>query len=130
MRFIISRFYRQFTCPHWGMCALALLGICFFSSLGFWQLHRADEKRKILAHEAMLSARQPALWRGSIQDILPFKRVLFAGKFLPQVFFLDNQYHAHQIGYHVISPLLMSTGRLVLVDRGWVPAGHTRVILP
>jgi surfeit locus 1 family protein len=112
------------------MCSLALLGMVFFSSLGVWQLHRADEKKLTLAREAEEAARAPELWLGDNNDIKPFKRVKFAGKFLPHVFFLDNQYHAHQIGYHVISPILMPTGRVVLLDRGWVSAGATRKILP
>ncbi len=112
------------------MCLLAFLGIAFLTSLGVWQLHRADEKKVILAHEAEEAARAPELWLGENNNIKPFKRVKFGGKFLPNVFFLDNQYHAHQIGYHVISPVLMPTGRVVLLDRGWVPAGPTRQVLP
>jgi surfeit locus 1 family protein len=130
MSLSIYRFRYRFTCPHWGMCLLALLGMTLFLSLGLWQLHRADEKKLILAHEAALASRAPELWLGDMADVLPFKRVLFAGKFLPQVFFLDNQYHAHQIGYHVISPVLMPTGRVLLVDRGWVSAGRSRQVLP
>ncbi len=112
------------------MCVLALFGMVFFSSLGVWQLHRADEKKQTLAREAAEKAKPPELWLGDEGDIVPFKHVKFAGKFLPQVLFLDNQYHAHQIGYHVISPVLMSTGRLLLLDRGWVPQGKTRQDLP
>ncbi len=112
------------------MCLLAVLGMGLFVSLGAWQVHRADEKKLILAHEAALASREPELWLGDMDDVLPFKRVLFAGKFLPQVLFLDNQYHAHEIGYHVISPVLMPTGRVLLVDRGWVSAGRSRKQLP
>ncbi|MDX2346341.1 MAG: SURF1 family protein [Legionella sp.] len=129
-RLSISCFRYRFTWPHWGMCLLALIGMSLFLSLGAWQLHRANEKKLILAHEAALSVRAPELWLGDMSEALPFKKVLFAGKFLPQVLFLDNQYHAHQIGYHVISPVLMPTGKVVLVDRGWVPAGQSRQNLP
>lgn len=128
-RLSISCFGYRFT-PHWIACVFALLGMVFFSSLGVWQLHRAEEKRTLLAREASLSTRAPELWLGELKDIEPFKAIKFSGKFLPQVFFLDNQYHQHHIGYHVISPVLISTGHVVLVDRGWVPVGETRATLP
>ncbi|MDF1677106.1 MAG: SURF1 family protein [Legionellaceae bacterium] len=112
------------------MSLLAFLGILLFVNLGAWQLHRADEKKQILAEQAEALTRAPELWLGEAREALPFKRIKFAGKFLPEVFFLDNQYHAHQIGYHVISPMLMPTGRVVLVDRGFVAAGATRQDLP
>ncbi|MCH9689774.1 MAG: SURF1 family protein [Gammaproteobacteria bacterium] len=112
------------------MCLLALVGIVLFSSLGVWQVHRSSEKKLILAREAAESVRAPQLWLGEEKEVEPFKRITFAGKFLPQVLFLDNQYHEHHIGYHVLSPVLMPTGRVVLVDRGWVPAGRTRQDLP
>ncbi|MCH9756418.1 MAG: SURF1 family protein [Gammaproteobacteria bacterium] len=128
--FSISRFRYRFTWPHWGMCLLALVGIVFFSSLGVWQIHRASAKKITLAAEAAKARQAPELWLGDNNDVEPFKRVKFAGKFLPQILFLDNQYHAHHIGYHVISPVLMPTGRVILLDRGWVPAGATRQDLP
>ncbi len=130
MRFSISRFGYRFTCPHWAFCVLALLGMGLFLSLGAWQLHRASEKRDILAKEAVQATAKPTLWLGEMEEVAPFKRMTFAGKFLPQVLFLDNQYHAHQIGYHVISPVLMPTGRVLLVDRGFVKAPASRNVLP
>jgi surfeit locus 1 family protein len=130
MRLSISRFAYRFTWPHWMMCVLASVGISVFVGLGMWQLHRADEKKQLLAQEAIEAARAPELWLGDAHEVLPFKRVKFSGKFLPNLFLLDNQYHQHQMGYHAISPVLMSTGQVVLVDRGWVPAGATRQDLP
>ncbi len=128
--FSISRFRYRFTWPHWAMCLLAFLGIGLFVNLGLWQLHRADQKKQLLAKEAIEASRTPELWLGDAREALPFKRIKFAGKILPQVLLLDNQYHAHQIGYHAISPVLMPTGRVVLLDRGWVPAGSSREVLP
>jgi surfeit locus 1 family protein len=37
---------------------------------------------------------------------------------------------AGQAGVHVLTPLLLSDGNAVLVDRGWVPFGATRDSLP
>lgn len=125
----ISRFPYRFT-PHWSMCLLACVSIVLFVVLGLWQLHRADEKRLILAHQAAFLHQSPRVWQG--EAVLPdtFERVRVKGKFLPEVVLLDNQLHAHQVGYHVLSPLDMGTGRVLIVDRGWVPLGATRSTLP
>jgi surfeit locus 1 family protein len=112
------------------MCVLAVIGMAFFSWLGMWQLHRAEEKKQLLAHEAALKTRTPRAWVDDVMPLEAFERVHFQGEFLPDIFFLDNQYHAHQLGYHVLSPVQMKSGNLVMVDRGWVPAGRTRESLP
>lgn len=73
----------------------------------------------------------PIIWTGGETHTLEnFEPIVLKGKFLPEVLFLDNQYHNHQIGYHVISPVLMETGRVVLVNRGWVPSTGARELLP
>lgn len=125
----ISRFRYRFT-PHWSMCLLALLSITLFVGLGLWQLHRAEEKRLILAREIAFKDRTPRLWQGEGVPPEAFERVHVQGMFLPHTLFLDNQMHAHHVGYHVISVLDIGTDQVVLIDRGWVPAGETRSTLP
>jgi surfeit locus 1 family protein len=39
---------------------------------------------------------------------------------------LDNQSHERQPGYRVWTPLQLAHGGVVVVDRGWVPAGSDR----
>jgi len=112
------------------MFVLACVAITLFIALGLWQLHRADEKRVILAREAAFLHQLPRVWQG--EAVLPetFERVQVKGKLLPAVVFLDNQLHDHQVGYHVLSPFDLGTGRVVVVDRGWVPLGVNRSTLP
>lgn len=102
--------------------------------LGNWQHRRAEEKR-VLAKEFDVRS------SGSILSLpvskanagdLAFHRVSVRGRFdAAKSFFLDNKVHAGRVGYHVITPFRISSSPLyVLVDRGWVPAGPTRDVLP
>lgn len=110
---------------------LTLVGTGLFSSLGLWQLGRADEKRVLFAAYARgtgetplegLNASDPAMQR--------YQLLRLQGRFDPdhQVL-LDNISHAGRSGYHVLTPFITAEGR-VLVNRGWVPADGDRMRLP
>lgn len=45
-------------------------------------------------------------------------------------FLVDNKVHQARAGYHVVTPLVLDDGRVLLVDRGWVAAGRTRAEVP
>jgi surfeit locus 1 family protein len=63
---------------------------------------------------------------------LQFRPLALSGRFLPEKqFLLDNQVHRDQVGYRVITPFVLAGGpTVVLVDRGWIPAGPSREQLP
>lgn len=87
---------------------LALLSLLI--GLGIWQLYRAQEKLTILK--------------------MPHKRLKITGNYLSYTIFLDNQYYNHLIGYHILNPLILSNGTMVLVNRGFIAAGSQRLDLP
>jgi surfeit locus 1 family protein len=104
-----------------------------FASLGAWQLRRADESRATLARfaaggaEATLTAPPRTL-----DDGVRFRRLEVDGELvgLPQ-FLLDNMLNEGVTGYHVLTALRVPGVReRVLVNRGWVPAGGDRAVLP
>lgn len=110
---------------------LTLVGVAFLASLGFWQLHRAEEKRAILQKEAQQAEKAPIAWKPGDKLPATFERITLSGTFLPDIFLLDNQHGKnHQFGFHVISPMLVSDDAVVLVDRGWISAGQNRQKLP
>lgn len=115
--------------PFIGFAALALLAS--FLALGFWQLERMREK------QALFAAFEAGVQRlERLSDIEPgqaerYTRVVAVGRYdTAHQFLLDNMPHAGRAGYRVLTPLDLGDGASVLVDRGWVPLGATRDVLP
>ena len=54
-----------------------------------------------------------------------------AGRYdLSRQYLLDNQVHRGAAGYHVLTPLRVRPGGWIVVNRGWVPVGASRDVLP
>ena len=103
-------------------------------ALGFWQLQRASDKEALL--DLAQSARQtPVVAIETIDNVIDasrqLTRVVAIGEYLSDRQFLwDNRTFQGRAGYEVITPLRLATGRLVLVNRGWIEQGATRAQLP
>jgi surfeit locus 1 family protein len=112
-----------------GLLALAVL----FASLGTWQLRRAEASKATLAQFASGTAGDVlASLPRELDDDARFRRVALAGEYLgePQ-FLLDNMLHEGAAGYHVLTALSVpGVQQRVLVNRGWVPVGADRSVLP
>lgn len=113
------------------LSTIAVLGL--FVSLGAWQLGRGNVKSEI---ERITSDRgsefesisfplaQLESWR--------YRKVTMYGRYNPEKqFLLDNQIREGVVGYSVLTPLFISQNNTwVLVDRGWIPLGVGRTVLP
>nr|WP_272919873.1 SURF1 family protein [Streptomyces sp. SID4948] len=107
--------------------------------LGFWQLHRHERR---VADNRLISASLAAA-------PVPVRSVTRSGAAVPRrelyrPVTAEGRYDpAHElvarqrtdagggrVGYHVITPLVLSDGRSVLVNRGWVPAGDDLTAAP
>jgi len=101
-------------------------------ALGNWQAGRADEKRALGA-QLDLSFRQPPVEIPASEiDSRNYvmKHVAARGRFVDEhTIYLDNKLRHGTPGYEVVTPLRLD-GRSVLVNRGWVPAGKSRELLP
>lgn len=108
---------------------LALCAVCV--RLGFWQLSRLEQRR---AHNAVIA-------RGLAQPPIPlagpslaqagadpvgwaYRRVTATGVYLDTAeVLLRGRSDSGRPGVHVVTPLrLAGTPRLLLVNRGWIPA--------
>ncbi|MBU6272648.1 MAG: SURF1 family protein [Betaproteobacteria bacterium] len=102
-----------------GMAAVVALT----TSLGLWQLRRAEEKRGLQA-QAERAARQAPLriGRDALPDPIEGVAVSVTGRFLPEAtVFIDNRTHQGVAGFHVLTPVrITGTVEQVMVLRGWV----------
>lgn len=111
---------------------LVLLPI--FIALGFWQLQRAEEKRQILAKQLERQQSAPIQLDATLHyaETMQYKPVIVQGIFDTQYqIYIDNKIYHGQAGYQVVTPLrLEHSQKHVLINRGWVPMGASRAILP
>ncbi len=127
--FSLTGFKVCFT-PRWQMTVLAVLVISLFMRLGFWQIHRAHEKKQMIGSYQAETTKTPMEWQVSNQLPTQYENIRVTGHFGPDVLLLDNQHYHHQFGYHVISPLEIANGQIILIDRGWIVGDITRETLP
>ena len=106
---------------------LVIAGAALCARLGVWQLDRLKQRRafnaRVLAVQAMAPVKLPA--DAGLEDLpdMQYRPVTATGTydFAHQVA-LRNQYYNGQVGYHLLTPLVVQAGEAVLVDRGWIPA--------
>jgi surfeit locus 1 family protein len=118
----------------WWVVLLYLMFFMVLLALGFWQLERAAEKQQIIAtfEQRIQLPPQPIATMIDKPAQHQYQRITTKGRYDTRYqFLLDNQFHQHRLGFHVLSAFKPDTGvRWLLVDRGWVPAGRTRQQLP
>jgi surfeit locus 1 family protein len=114
------------------LATLALLPVLV--GLGKWQLERAAWKQGLIdAHEASVQLAPVELgWLLDSGELAAFRPVGARGQYdLAHQLLLDNRTYRGQAGYHVLTPLRLPGGdSVVLVNRGWVPTGPDRAVLP
>lgn len=103
-------------------------------SLGQWQARKAEQKQA-LQETYDQREKGSSLQVGAYPldpEAVRYSRVVARGRYEPAYqILLDNQVHGGMAGYHVLTPLHIEGGnRHVLVNRGWVPVGRDRNVLP
>ena len=112
---------------------LAVIAVALFVAAGNWQRDRMQQKEALGQQLATTAGMPPvSLPAGEIDwRTWRFRTVDVSGRYVTdQQFLVDNRIHAGRAGYHVVTPLAVDDGRIVLVNRGFVAAGPTRDVLP
>jgi surfeit locus 1 family protein len=115
---------------------LATIGaVAVFVAAGNWQGERMRAKEALRAQSDAALGAEPlplaSLSSGSDWAALRFRPVVATGAFIPsRQVLIDNRVHEGRAGYHVVTPMTIADGRVVLVNRGWIAQGASRSSLP
>ncbi|MFB7735719.1 SURF1 family protein [Streptomyces sp. NPDC056112] len=106
--------------------------------LGFWQLHRHEHKvalNKVIA-ESLAAQPVPAESLTSpgatVKHADLYRRVTAKGHFdtADEEVVRRRTNDDGDVGYHVLTPFVLKDGRILLVNRGWVPADASQTAFP
>jgi len=117
----------------------------FLTSLGLWQLDRADQKREI-DNGVMLAQAKEALDLNTYVNTFTGKDLTNEANFSKEFYrsaslsghydndhqyLLDNRTYKGQAGFHVLTPFLLDhTNKSILINRGWITYQGTRDNIP
>lgn len=103
---------------------IAIVLICL--GLGFWQLERLRWKRGLIAEREAAVAAPPATPPQSLGEArtMAFRRVVDEGVFLhdKEIFLGATSPRDGDAGFDVLTPLRQADGRIVFINRGFVPS--------
>jgi surfeit locus 1 family protein len=87
-----------------------------------WQLRRGEVKKQQSTAIELADRMDPVLWQGQLSEELWLKRFRFSGRFRADgAVYLDNRIRNGKVGYELLVPLDIQSGKLVVVNLGWVP---------
>ena len=118
-----------------------MLLLLILLGLGGWQLQRAEEKQRLGDAFNLRTTEAPILLNPRVDTLRPevidsswwrFRRVEIAGQYESRrQYLLDNRTENGIAGYQVLTPLrLRDRDQYIMINRGWVPVGVDREILP
>lgn len=129
--------YRFLVRPKWiAFHLLVLFGVIAMINLGFWQLRRLDERQ---AFNALIEQRYDAppvpldelLLPDTDPDDIAWRPVTVSGTYLPdQGILVVNRSQNGRAGVNTVVPLVLDDGRILLVNRGFVPQGFEEPPVP
>jgi surfeit locus 1 family protein len=112
-----------------------VVALAVFVWAGGWQKSRMDEKEGLRMQLDAAQSATPVGLESLASDAdwarLRYRPVIATGEYdARRQILVDNKVHAGRAGYHVVTPLRLSDGRTVLVNRGWIAQGPSRAQLP
>jgi surfeit locus 1 family protein len=128
LTFEIGRFRWSAT---WPMTLLTLAALLLFVRLGLWQWHRAQHKQELAADFGAGGQSVVDLGARAVSELPRYAQLRLQGSYDGEhQFLLDNMSHDGRPGYEVLTPLRLTDGRTVVVNRGWLPLTASRSQLP
>lgn len=116
--------------PLWATL-FTLIGIAILCSLGTWQLYRLEWKNNLqnsLQASLNKDLTESLLTPADLDPQALFQRGLLNGVYLfDKQIRLKPRVHEGQVGSHLITPLALSDGSVLLVNRGWIPQNREAV---
>ena len=92
--------------------------------LSVWQLERLQWKTALIAERTERVGAAPIPLPGPGSDVarLEYHRVIVEGRFLnDKEIYLGARSLNGNAGYHLVAPFRLADGRILFVDRGWIP---------
>jgi surfeit locus 1 family protein len=115
------------------LATLAAVAVCV--AAGNWQQRRMHEKEALRAQLDAAAQAEPlalaSLPAAADWAALRYRPVVAAGSYVAgRQILVDNRVFAGRAGFHVVTPLALADGRVVLVNRGWIVQGASRSTPP
>ncbi len=110
-----------------------LLILPLLIGLGFWQLDRGEAKQQLEKTFQQQLSQTPqslasVLKQPKHHQFIPIK---ITGHYDNQhQFLVDNRMLKGKVGYFVLTPLVTRDHKIIMVNRGWIPRGPNRRVLP
>ena len=119
---------RRFRPRLWPSLTTAL-ALAVLLAMGGWQLERLEWKRGLIAQMTQRMAGPAVALPPAPVDAaaLRYRPIRIQGRFRhDRELYLEARSHQGRAGLHLMTPFALDDGRVVLVDRGWVPPARRR----
>jgi surfeit locus 1 family protein len=121
--------YRFLLRPRWiGFHLLVAAGVVLMVNLGFWQLRRLEQRQDfnatVEARFDIPAATLDTVLAEGTPDEVEWRRVIATGQYLPdEQVIVVNRSQGGRAGQNVVTPMRLDDGRVLVVNRGFVPLG-------
>lgn len=108
--------------------ALGLSGISVLIMLGVWQLQRLDWKNNLLSNIEQKITAEPVLLMEELTELDDqYRSVMVEGDILPGEIHVLTSLKNIGPGFLVIVPFALADGKIIMVDRGFVPEAEKKL---
>ena len=110
--------------PTFWPTVFTIPAVLLMLGLGVWQLQRLQWKEALINERVTRTTGAPIALPGPGDPVadLEYHRVQVQGEFLhDKEIFLGARSLNGNAGYHLVTPFRLADGRVLFVDRGWIP---------